>query len=51
MFLFVFSIVNVDRILDEEDTDNNGYLSYAEYANSRRTTRMLKHAAKNMPQS
>ena len=43
--------MNVDRILDEEDADDNGYLWYAEYANSRRTTRMLKHAAKNMQQN
>ena len=43
--------MNVDRILDEEDTDDNGYLSYAEYANSRRATRILKHAAKTMQQN
>ena len=43
--------MNVDRILDEEDADDNGYLSYAEYADSRRATRILKHAAKNMQQN
>ena len=32
----------IDRILDEEDVDNDGYLSYVEYANSRRTQRLLK---------
>ena len=38
----------VDRILDDEDKDEDGYLTYSEYANSRRTTRMLKHAGKNL---
>ncbi len=38
----------VDKILGDEDKNDDGYLSYTEYASSRRTTRMLSHAAKNM---
>ena len=38
----------VDRILEDEDDNDDGYLSYVKYADSRRATRMLKHAAKNV---
>ena len=44
----IFIAETVDRILEDEDDNDDGYLSYVEYADSRRATRMLKHAAKNV---
>ena len=44
----IFIAETVDRILEDEDENDDGYLSYVEYADSRRATRMLKHAAKNV---
>ena len=44
----IFIAGTVDRILEDEDDNDDGYLSYVEYADSRRATRMLKHAAKNV---
>ena len=35
----------VDKILAEEDDNDDGYLSYAEYASNRRTTLKLQQAA------
>ncbi len=42
-----FSAGNVDKILLDEDADNDGYLSYTEYASNRRHQIQLQHAARN----
>ena len=57
-YMYVYFLVNwytlslisasVDRILKDDDKDVDGYLTYAEYSMSRRTSRMLKNAAKSM---
>ena len=42
---------SVDKILVEEDDNDDGYLSYAEYVSNRRTTIKLQQAAKQMQYS
>ena len=36
----------VDRILRDDDTNNDGYLTYTEYANARRAGKILEKAQK-----
>ena len=53
IFYFIFFINNmllltgtVDRILRDDDTNNDGYLTYTEYANARRAGKILEKAQK-----
>ena len=41
----IFSGV-VDRILSDSDTDNDGYLTYAEYSKSRNTSDVVTKASR-----
>ena len=37
-------IEQIDKILEEEDLDQDGYLNYHEYAKARSAQRMIKQA-------